>query len=81
MERKTENLAKLVNRSAEYQAAFEANWDFLMSVLISNYEKVTPKFTRKLEILEAMMFGFLESTNEPQQLEFAEKMIYGGIIN
>lgn len=44
--------------------------------MIANNDKVDPKFVRRLEILEALMVGFLETVSSPEGLDFAEKRIY-----
>lgn len=76
VERKMENLKKIDTCGEVYRDTFEKNWDFLEKNMIRHHEKVTPKFVRRLELLEAMMFGFLNSAVDSTSLDFAEKMIY-----
>ena len=76
VERKMENLRKLDTSGDLYRNVFETNWDFLEKHIVQHHEKITPKFVRRLELLEAMMFGFLNSASDLKSLDFAEKMIY-----
>lgn len=79
VERKMENLKKIDTCGEHYRDTFEKCWEFLEKQMLIHHieERVTPKFTRRLELLEAMVFGFLNSAVDSKSLDFAEKLIYG----
>ena len=39
---------------------FNLNYDFVEVVIMDKFDEVTPKVTRKIEILEALLFAFIE---------------------
>jgi hypothetical protein len=76
VERKMESMKRIDERSVLYKETFDKCWEMIDSCMIKNHERVTPKFVRRLEILEALVFGFLESSSDLNSLDFAEKTIY-----
>jgi hypothetical protein len=76
VERKIENMKKIEDRSPLYRDTFDKCWEMVESCMVKNHERVTSKFVRRLEILEALIFGFLESSSDLNSLDFAEKTIY-----
>jgi hypothetical protein len=76
MEKKINYIKRLEDRPSAYNDNFEVCWEILEKSMVKNHSSVNPKFVRRLEVLEALMFGFLESASDLNSLDFAEKTIF-----
>jgi hypothetical protein len=54
---------------------FNACYDFVEKVVESNFAEVSPDFVRKIELLEALLFGFIEHGLNPELLDDIEQQI------
>jgi hypothetical protein len=48
---------------------------FIRRSMINRYTEVNPDVVRKIDLLEGMLFGFIQHCSEPKHLEMLEKRL------
>ena len=58
--------------------AYHHCWDLIVNTMICNNSEIDTRFVRRVEILEALVVGFLEivDSDNVDSLEFAENKIF-----
>lgn len=71
-ERRSELIKEL---NPECLSVFNACYDFIEMSILSSYISVSPEVVRKIELLEALLFGFIEHSLDLNLLDEIEQQI------
>lgn len=64
--------------SPQQTEAYNHCWDLIEKTMITNHDEIDTRFVRRVEILEALVVGFLEivDVKNVDSLNFAENKIF-----